>query len=426
MRPLILAVASSCLVAACSREGASASHVQTPPVAPTEAPATPATPAASPTPGGADFSADVRLLYRVVACGGDEPLPPKLDAAAVDEYCKWLLPKLATYQTTYVAKAQPFLAAHRPPDLPTTVVYPFGGGDLLSALLTYPDGLEFTTLSLEHAGDPRRLKDLDKVHLAQNLAEIHRRTAGLFTYAESTSENMMQLEKSDIPGQLAFFVVGLAAHGYEPVSLRYFRLEPDGGVHYLTAEEIAADQNTKAQRLNKSWVSPEFSVVFSNSEIVFRPKGKEGPLRVHRHIAANLSDENLRKDPSALKHLEAKGTVSAMTKAASYLLWAEGFSKIKNYLLGHMAFMFSDSTGIPPSDAAKAGFEMETYGKFSAPFLLARASVGDEFKKLWASQPYRELNFRYGYPDKAGEHHLLITRPKAKEAPKATEAPAKP
>jgi hypothetical protein len=368
----------------------------------------------------------VRLLYRVVACGGDEPLPPTLDAAAVDEYCKWLLPKIATYQTTYVAKARPFLAAHRPADLPTTVVYPFGGGDLLSALLTYPDGLEFTTLSLEHAGDPRRLKDLDKAHLSQNLAEIHRRTAGLFTYAESTSENMMQLEKSDIPGQLAFFVVGLAAHGYEPVSLRYFRLEPDGGVHYLTAEEIAADEKTKAQRLNRTWVSPEFSVVFSNSEIVFRPKGKEGPLRVHRHIAVNLSDESLRKDPSALKHLEAKGTVSAMTKAASYLLWAEGFSKIKNYLLGHMAFMFSDSTGIPPSDAAKAGFEMETYGKFSASFLVARASVGDEFKKLWAGQPYRELNFRYGYPDKAGEHHLLITRPKAKEAPKPAEAPAKP
>jgi hypothetical protein len=426
MRPLILAVAASCLVAACSRESASAAHVQTPAAAPTPVAAT-AAPPATPAAGGADFTAEIRLLYRVVACGGDDPLPPKLDAATVDEYCKWLVPRLADYEKTYLAKARPFLAAHRPAGLPTTVVYPFGGGDLLSALLTYPDGLEYTTLSLEHAGDPRRLKDLDRAHLAQNLPEIHRRIAGLFTYAESTSENMMQLEKSDIPGQLAFFLVALAAHGYEPVSLRYFRLEPDGGIHYLSAEEIAADENTKAQRLNKAWVSPEFSVVFSNSEMVFRPKGKEGPLRVHRHLAVNLSDENLRKDPSTLKHLEAKGTVSAMTKAASYLLWAEGFSKIKNYLLAHMAFMFSDSTGIPPSDAAKAGFEMETYGKFGAPFLIARASVGEEFKKLWASQPYRELNFRYGYPDKAGEHHLLITRPKAKDAPKAAEAPpAKP
>jgi hypothetical protein len=208
------------------------------------------------------------------------------------------------------------------------------------------------------------------------------------------------------------------------VSLRYFRLEQGGGIHYLTTEEIAADEKTKAQRLNKVWASPEFSVSFSNSELVFRPKGKEGPLHVHRHIAANLSDANLGKDPSVIKHLEAKGTVSAMTKAASYLLWAEGFSKIKNYLLGHMAFMFSDSTGIPPSDATRAGFEMETYGKFTGPFLAARVQVADEFRKLWASQPYRELDFRYGYPDASGQHHLLITRPKAKDAPKPAETPA--
>jgi hypothetical protein len=425
MRPLILAAGALCVVGGCTREGASASHAQTPSAASTTQ--TPAPPAPStPPPGDADFTADVRLLYRVVACGGDDALPPKLDAATVDDYCKWLRPRLAAYEKSYLAKARPFLAAHRPSGLPQSVVYPFGGGDLLSALLTYPDGLEFTTLSLEHAGDPRRLKNLDKARLAQNLTEIHRRIAGLFTYAESTSENMMQLEKCDVPGQLAFFLVALAAHGYEPVSLKYFRLEPGGGIHYLSAEEIASGEKTKAQRLNKVWVSPEFSASFSNSELVFKPLGKDGPLKVHRHLAANLSDDNLRKDPSVLAHLEAKGTVSAMTKAASYLLWAEGFSKIRNYLLRHMAYMFSDSTGIPPGDAVKAGFEMETYGRFSGPFLAAKVQVADAFRKLWASQPYRELDFRYGYPDASGQNHLLITRPAPEETGKPAEAPAKP
>jgi hypothetical protein len=424
MRPSILALAASCLVTACSRERATAAQSPAPPAAATQATAPPT--ASTPPPSGADFTDEIRLLYRVVACGGDDPLPKALDAKTVDDYCNWLKPRLAAYEKDYLAKARPFMAAHRPPGLPTTVVYPFGGGDLLSAILTYPEGLEFTTLSLEHAGDPRRLKDLDKARLAQNLAEIRRRIGGLFTYAESTSENMMQLEKSDVPGQLAFFVTALAAHGYEPVSLRYFRVEPEGGVRYLTAEDIAGEEKTKAQRLNKVWVSPEFSVSFSNSELVFRPLGQQGPLHVHRHLAANLSDDNLRKDPSVLKHLEAKGTVSAMTKAASYLLWADGFSRIRSYLLGHMAYMFSDSTGIPPGYAAQAGFEMETYGKFSGPFLAAKAQVASDFKKLWAGQPYRQIDFRYGYPDASGQHHLLITRPVTKEAAKSAEAPAKP
>jgi hypothetical protein len=258
------------------------------------------------------------------------------------------------------------------------------------------------------------LAGLGKAELALNLAEVRRRIKGLFTYAESTSENLMQLEKSEVPGQLAFFVVALRAHGLEPVSLRYFRLEPDGSLHYLTADEIAAGEKTRARKLSKVWVSPEFSAAFSNAELVFKPRGKDGPLRVHRHLAANLSDAHLKADPAVLKHLEAKGEVAAMTKAASYLLWAEGFTTVRDYLLGHMVFMVSDSTGIAPSDAARAGFEMETWGRFSGPFLLARKSVADEYRKLWAEQPYRELPFRYGYPDASGQNHLVITRPRPK------------
>ena len=43
------------------------------------------------------------------------------------------------------------IQALKPAGLPKTVVYPFGGGDLISALTTYPEANDYTTLSLEHA-----------------------------------------------------------------------------------------------------------------------------------------------------------------------------------------------------------------------------------------------------------------------------------
>lgn len=359
---------------------------------------------------GADFGPDARLLYRVVACAGEDTLPPSLDAAVIDDYCRWLRSRMSAYQENYLARALPFLAALRPAGLPTTVVYPFGGGDLLSALNTFPDGLEFTTLSLEHSGDPTRIGGLEPARLERSLSELRRRLTGFLAHAQSTSENLMQLEKSDIPGQLAFFLVALAVRGYEPVSLRYFSVEPDGSLHYLSREEIAAEGGTRAQHLNQFWTSPEFSVAFSNSELVFRPRGKPGPVRVHRHLAVNLSNDHLKLDPSPLRHLEAKGPVVALTKAASYLLWAEGFNLIRRYLLEHVTFMISDSTGIPPDDARRAGFVLETYGRFDGPYLAARKSVAEAFRRLWAEQPYRELPFRYGYPDAKGQSHLLIMR----------------
>ena len=47
-----------------------------------------------------------------------------------------------------------------PKDLPTALVYPFGGGDLMAALQLFPEATEITTISLELAGDPRRWRAL--------------------------------------------------------------------------------------------------------------------------------------------------------------------------------------------------------------------------------------------------------------------------
>ena len=46
-----------------------------------------ATPAVAEDGGGADFLADAKLFYRVVACGGTEPLPATIDAPTVSAHC---------------------------------------------------------------------------------------------------------------------------------------------------------------------------------------------------------------------------------------------------------------------------------------------------------------------------------------------------
>jgi hypothetical protein len=377
--------------------------------APQETPAASPSPSPSPVLEGQDFGPEARLLFKVVACAGDEPVPQGLDKGTLDAHCAWLKTQVDKLKTGYLAKAEPFLTNLRPKGLPTTLVYPFGGGDLLSALTSFPDATDISTISLEHAGDPRRVHDVDKVKLKGSLDQLERRIRGLFAYNESTSENLMQMQRGELPGQLSFFLVGLAVHGFEPVSLRYFKVNPDGTLHYFTTQEIAADEKKMAKKLRWVWVSPDFSEDFSNMELTFRPQGG-GPLRVHRHFALDLSDDHLKDDPAAIRYLETKGEISAMTKAASYLIWNPGFSTIRDYLLKHMVFMFSDSTGIPPKSARDAGFVQDTYGRYTGPFLPANKAVSDDFRKLWASQPLREMDFRYGYPDAGNWSHLVVTR----------------
>lgn len=369
---------------------------------------------ATPVPPGQDFIADLRLLTRALACTGDEALPASLDAGIVAAHCTAFTPRMQAYRERYLAVAAPFLAGLRPADLPTAVVYPAGGGDLLSALTTYPDAREITTLSLELSGDPRRLRQLAARRLETSLALIRTTMAPLLALNDSTSENLMKGQQGDVPGQLAFFTVALAVHGFEPVSLRYFRIEDSGALHYLEAAEIAAQDDAPARRLHGSWTPPDFAAAFANAEITFRERGRpEAPLRVHRHIGANLADVPLRTQPGLLRHLEARGPIAALTKAASYLLWRADFSTLRRYLLDHMVFMISDSTGIPPGFARDAGFVQETYGSFRGSFLPADARLNEQFRALWRAQPKRALPMRYGYVDAGRANHLLVTRRKS-------------
>ena len=360
-----------------------------------------------------DFAAEAKLLYRVVACSGNAALPANLDPQIVARHCQSLQARMARYRRVYLARATPFLAALRPSGLPDTVVYPFGGGDLLAALTTYPDARRIITLSLELSGDPRRITGIDNKRLDQSLDLIDRNVGGLLAANDSTTETLMGTQQGDLPGQLSYFLVALAVHGYEPVSLRYFHVQADGTLHYYSAAEVRAMETRRARARHGQWTSPDFSEAFANSELVFRPVNGQGPLRIHRHIGANLQDRSLKKNAGLLRYLESLGRVSAMTKAASYCLWSPRFSRIRNYLLSNMVFMISDGTGIPPEIARQAGFVQETYGSFEGAMCFddcPSTEYNDQFRDLWASQPQRKLGFRYGYVDSKSSYHLLITR----------------
>lgn len=383
----------------------------------------PAAPAAVPTHpnGGADFTAEAKLLFRIVACAGDTPLPPGLDPKVIEAHCKELEKKTARYKATWIQVAEPFLQKLKPGGLPTTVVYPFGGGDLISALTTYPEAVDITTMSLEHAGDPRRVNSLNPKQLDASLKLIRQTANGLLTMNDSKTENLMKGQRGELPGQLSFFLIALAVHGYEPISLRYVRAGKGGAIEGLTAEDIAKEESTMAPLQRKGWVSPDFSAAFSNAELTFIKKGGDPKkdARIHRHFAANLDDTGFGNDADMQAYLKSKGRVVAMTKAASYLLWRDAFSKIRGYLLENMDFMISDSTGVPPGFANKAGFEQVAFGRFDESFLGASPEYNAQFRKLFENAP--ELPFRYGYLDKKMHYHLVVT----KKVAAAAKEPAK-
>jgi hypothetical protein len=397
------------------------------PAAPTAPPAGTAAAAAPATAEGVDFLDDARLLFRIAACGNAfAPLPEALSggdpksAAKLDKivahHCKAILARMAEFRTTYFENGRTWFDSVVPKDIPRTVVYPFGGGDLISALVAFPDATEITTISLELAGDPRRLRTLSPDALERSLGALRTEIGGLISVGSNTSENLSHQQRNDLPGQVSSFLLGLVAGGYEPVAMRYFTLDDTGAIHYLGQAEIdeldRQAQKTHTRSLKHDWQSPSFSQAFANVEIQYKKPG-ETQIRIHRHIGWNLGDPYLAKHPALIRHLENKGSVTMLTKGASYCLWRGDFSVIRGYMLDHLAWMLSDSTGIPPAFTKRAGMVQETYGHYDGAFLERTDPRHDDaFIELWKSQKTRRLPFRFGYVDKDKQAHLVVTRPR--------------
>jgi hypothetical protein len=380
------------------------------------------TPETNPQPGdGNDFKAELGVLFRVLACAGETPVPKHLDQTVVDAHCARANGLKQTYKERYIPKAGPFFDGIRPKNLPPTVVYPFGGGDLLSALLVFPDALEITTISLEYAGDPRGFTaKKDKKVLEKGLKLVDDSYQTLLRGDWNWTRNMEALQAAGVPEQLGYALVALSIHGYEPLSLRYFRLAADGTVDYLDKKEIEAlaDRRPEALRL---WGAPDYSKAFSNAEIRFQKPG--GPVKVFRHMAANLSNKGMREESAALlPHLEKKGPISATTRAASHLLWEPAFSTIRDYLAKNLVWMPSDSTGLTAKDAAAAGLVQEFYGTFAGMYKPSDQDKRPEepdlaFQKLFKEKSKTTLDFLYGYSDNRRVDasvprmgHVIVTR----------------
>ncbi len=317
---------------------------------------------------------------------------------------------IAEYKKSWCDVAMPFIAKLVPATAPKTVVYPFGGGDLLGELATYPNATEVTTISLEIAADVRKVDVIPKGRLQPELARYRIVLGKLFEKAHSRTDNLDIGSKSVLPGEIVFDLVAMVVHGFEPTSLRYFKFNDDGTLHYFEQSEIdAADAAVKAGRKTRAEIDDAF---FSNMELRFRKVGTT-ETRILRHVAFNLDDNHMKANPRLEKYLNARGPkISPMTKAASHLLWSDDFSIIRNYLATHMDWMISDSTGFTPAYAKKMGFVQDTYGTYTwpEPFGTVDVKNATDLNKLFASNPHTDITFRYGYPDKDHHGHIVVTR----------------
>jgi len=248
-----------------------------------------------------DFAAEARQLYGLLACEG--PAPAGLDAAKVKAFCAQAgrRAERAKAERTALQAAPP---QPRPEKVPSVVVYPLSGGDLLGALAAYPEARNFTLGARAPAGDPRPAQLRDPARLEAFLAD-----------AAGAGEPRAALPR---------LLLALAEDGDEPLGLRYFRVAPGGALHYYGPGELAALGDG----------------AFASCELLFARRGEPARQRVVRLLSADLGDAAASAAPGPLAHLAAKGTFAALLPSPDALA-GDGYGRLRELLEQRAAVVVS-------------------------------------------------------------------------------------
>ncbi len=349
-----------------------------------------------PAPKSADLTDQARYLYGRIVCQGRTPDGP----------CKSLDQAVTIYRSNYLAPMRPWLASRRPKQLPPALLYPFSGGDLISALSVYPHQRQFLHFSLEHGGPASAIRGMSPALELQARWKLVWMVRNLLMAGESFSVDLQKQEQAGLPGTLPLLLVALKVHGGTITGLSYVKVKPDGSLERYSRKELAS-AGARAKRRDRKWKDPRFSHRYSNVELRFRLKGDTQDRSII-HVAANLSNGGLAKRPGLLALIKRLGPHALMIKAASYLMWDNGFSTIRAAVFSRAAWAISDVSAPYPTWLIKNGWQLEAYGRFDClkKKKMHASSIG--WRMLFRRPKSRALPFRYGYVDCKSQHHVVL------------------
>lgn len=252
-----------------------------------------------------------------------------------------------------------------------TVLYPFGGPDLLYSMALFPDSARYILLGLEPVGN---VPDLERTEPAAVIAALDRHAKSMETELLHGYFITKDMRTDFANGPL---------QGVTPILL--------SELGFMRAE-IAGVRSIDAGG------NPGVAIDFT-----LPGRGRKTVI----YISGDLSNGSFGKMTSWLS-AHAGGSL-AYFKAASYLMQDAGFTSARDWVLGNCGAIVQDDSGIPYAAFDEAKWDIHLFGTYDGPIGFFGKHKQDALLAAYrAAGPLPPLTFGSGYEMKAAVANLLI------------------
>ena len=214
----------------------------------------------------------------------------------------------------------------------------------------------------------------------------------MLSYSFFITKNMRtNLTATTFRGTLPILYIFLARAGKTVHEVNLVAINGEGAL--IPARE-ADDRNT----------APGVKIVFSSGD---------GPKQTLYYFRTDVSDGGL-KNSGFLKFCEQLGKGDSFIKSASYLLHADSFSRIRDFLVSQSQTLVQDDSGVPLRFFKPDEWHLRPFGRYLGPIGEFPGRYQKGLNDLFHRANAPRIDFGVGYRWRPNESNLLLAQRKAR------------
>jgi hypothetical protein len=128
------------------------------------------------------------------------------------------------------------------------------------------------------------------------------------------------------------------------------------------------------------------------------------------YFTTDISDGGIGSSPGFLRFCDRFGVGASLLKASSYLLFEDGFNRIRNFILDHSSMIVQDDAGIPVADFNRQKWNLRVFGNYLGPIAIFKQHYQSKLAEIFHQSNPPPLTFNYGYRWNYKESHIIVAQ----------------
>jgi len=128
------------------------------------------------------------------------------------------------------------------------------------------------------------------------------------------------------------------------------------------------------------------------------------------YFTTDISDGGIASNPGFLRFCDHFGVGCSFLKSSSYLMFEEGFARIRNFILDHSDTIVQDDAGIPLAYFNRDKWNIRLFGNYIGPIEVFKQHYQPTLQELYEQSNPPPLEFNFGYRWNYKESNLIVAQ----------------